>query len=718
MDDSGEAANAGDAGELFPEAMNENMNPVAAELQHCRGYFTGASVTDPWLCTLTESEPCHIVRELSVWNEFFSLVRLELKEESPGKFALFPLDNRGIEPDNEHQTHVAFTLVHCLLKDHRCISTAQFPPWDLSPKYEKLIASGLRACQLLKALRLGRYKPLIADITPAIPFLTGLEEFECGLTESLPGFIEAVCSLITKPSCLGTLSLMNWKTSDTEARLLWGALSENNTLTSLAINSRCLRPGTTEYSRELADYLENNGTLNTLRISACMDGRLDELVLVVNALRRNKTLVNVSLQSFFVDNDAATAIKLYLTENSTVQKFNLEHCLWYEEASGLLYPKYEIEGLDTEPDRIHPWISLLRKNRSLRELRLKLVGFSQVQCMAFFAELAQNCTLDNVIIEDLHRYCLFRSRSAPSLPVDEVLSRCEQLHGIHVSVPEQRDVVWFNAALGALGSFTHLMMLKLEFRFLYNEDTASALREYITQTSVLRDLVLDFRKAVVAINVEASKWQMSVFQALQQNTSVRKLVVKTGSLTDEEADVLSDLLRSSKAIHDFHIDAPADTVELLGNRLSPNFSDNFTLASLGFRVRKMYLTQEWFAVKDVVRRNSGLVTRAAYFVSGKDHSRQCVEALEHVALNPALRERVCALASVSEQEAGQMVRESLKSLQSLDDFFRAAEVVKDGVVCYPSEDGTMQLTDLPEYAWLCLREYLKVSDVVHTSVTR
>lgn len=717
MADSGEATNAGDGKKLLAEAMDENMNPVPADLQHCRGYFTEAPLTDPSLCTGTESEPCHVVRQLSLWNEFLGLVRLELREELPGKVSIIPLDNRGIEPNNEHQRHVAFTLVYYLLKDHRCVTAVQFPPWDLSPKYEQLIAAGLRACRLLKTLKLGRYKPLIADITPAIPFLISLEEFECTLTEGVAGFIEAVCSLIKKPSSLRVLSLMNWKMSDTEARLLWESLSQSSTLRSLCINSSCLLPGTIEYTRAFADYLENNDTLETLGISTCMDGRLDKLGSVVNALGRNKTLRNVSLRNFFVENDAATAIESYLPENASLQSFILEHCVWYEEASGLLHPKYAVDGMDTELDRIRPWISTLQNNCSLRELRLKLVAFSQAECSALFAELAQNRTLDNVIFEDLHAYCLHRSRSVPGLPIDEVLSRCKQLQGIYVSVPDQNDVVWFKAALGRLSVFTHLTVVKLEFGFVFDEEIASSVSKYIAQTSVLRELTLDFRKTSITKNSVSSSWSMTVLKSLQQNGCVRKLVVKTGFLSEEEADILADVIQSSKSIHDFLIDAPSDSVELLGNCLCTKFSDNFTLISLGFRVRKMRLTREWFAVKNVVRRNSGLVTRAAYFVADKDRSRQCVEALEPVAFNPALKEKVCTLASVSEQEASDMVRASLKGLQSMDDFFRATGVVKNRVICEANRSGIKQLTDLHEDAWLCLREYLRVSDVLHTSAT-
>lgn len=718
MDDSGEARNVGETGDLVAEAMNAGLNPVPAELQYCRGYFSEAPLTNPRLCTSTESAPCHIVRELYLWNEFLCLIRLELREEAPGKISMVPLDNRGTEPDNEHQRHVAFTLVYCLLKDHRCVAAAQLPPWDLSLKCEQLIASGLRSCQLLKTLKLGRYKPLIADIAPAIPFLTGLEEFECELREGVAGFIGVVCSLIKKPSPLRALSLTNWKMCDQEARLLWEALSENDTLTTLCINSSCLMPGTVEYSRAFADYLESNSTLETLSITTCMDGRLDKLGFVVNALRLNKSLLNVCLRSFFVDNDAATAIQLYLAENSTLRSFNLEHCVWYEEASGLLYPRYKADCPDTEPDRIRPWICTLQKNRSLKEFRLKLVAFSQADCVALFKELAQNSTLNIVIIEDLHAYCLHRSRCAPSLPADEIFSRCKQVQGIHVSVPDQNDVVWFNTSLRVLLSSTHLTMVKLEFSFVYGEEMASAVSQYIAQTGVLREFVVDFRKTVVALNSGASTWKMIVFKALQQNTSVRKLVVKTGALSDEDADLLADVLRSSKSIHTFVIDSCAESVELLGNHLSPGFSDNFTLASLGFRVRKMHLTHQWFGVKDVVRRNSGLVTRAAYFVAGKDCSRQCIEALEPVAFNPAVREKVCALASVSEKEAGDKVRASMKSLQSMDDFFRAAGVVKDRVACYRSENGSMQLVDLHEDAWLCLRKYLRVAYVLHGIATR
>ncbi|KAL1443495.1 hypothetical protein MTO96_007407 [Rhipicephalus appendiculatus] len=120
---------------------------------------------------------------------------------------------------------------------------------------------------------------------------------------------------------------------------------------------------------------------------------------------------------------------------------------------------------------------------------------------------------------------------------------------------------------------------------------------------------------------------------------------------------------------------------------------------------------DWCPIKDIVRRNNSLVTRAAHFVMGTRH-KYCATAAELVHSNPGLVEKVQELASIDEGEAASLIKRRLKRLSELDDFMCLAGVVKCSVTCNRRDDGQKQLADLNRDCWLHIRQFLKVSDVL------
>uniref|UniRef100_A0A131YNY1 Nlr family card domain protein n=1 Tax=Rhipicephalus appendiculatus TaxID=34631 RepID=A0A131YNY1_RHIAP len=175
--------------------------------------------------------------------------------------------------------------------------------------------------------------------------------------------------------------------------------------------------------------------------------------------------------------------------------------------------------------------------------------------------------------------------------------------------------------------------------------------------------------------------------------------------------MLADTLQNSRTLCDlsFYPDDYKSAV-LLVRKLSPSFSANYTLLSMRLSKRRE-LGADWFTVADVVRRNFSLVTRAAHFVAGTRH-KYCAAAAELVHFNPGLVTKVQELASVDEGEAVLRIKNSLKSFSELDEFMRMAGVVKESVACHRRDDGQTQLVDLGRDCWLCIRQYLKVGDIL------
>ncbi|KAH7939757.1 hypothetical protein HPB52_017151 [Rhipicephalus sanguineus] len=128
-----------------------------------------------------------------------------------------------------------------------------------------------------------------------------------------------------------------------------------------------------------------------------------------------------------------------------------------------------------------------------------------------------------------------------------------------------------------------------------------------------------------------------LLQALSNNKSIRRLSLERFSITEEEARVLVEMLQSSRTLCRFsfhpHNCQTSTSVILM---LSPIISSNYMLIDMRTNWRQSYFG--WYPIKDVMRRNNSLVTRAAHFVMGTRH-KHCAAAAELMQFNPGLVRR-------------------------------------------------------------------------------
>lgn len=690
--------------------------------QEYRGSFTGRVISSPHLCTAVDSNPCQIIAQLPVCNELLCNIQLELKEFSPGRLCLGSLDYVKPAPESEHQIDQAFHLVSTLLSNHHCIASLHLQPWDFYPKYEEMISSSLHPTAALKSLKLAGNEWLVQALVPAMPFLTGLEELDCGRYTHPKEMIEPLCSLLAKSSTLKKLTLPFRNLTPPEATLFYSALSKNITLTDLHLMYSCIVPDGENYTAAFAASLEKCTMLKSLVISWDGRERLVELKHVIDAVGRSKSVISFSLHNFLIENEALAAIENLLTSNNIVTSFRLISC-HSSVQPGQVYPYYFASGqIDIVSPRIRPWIAILRKNRSLQELRLNLKSFSPADCRAFFAELRTNPSLKRVFIEDLYLYFHARgilaggnsTQTKDLMPPDRpdiLITQCEQLSSVSLVLIEERDVAWMKMALRALTSRPHVTKLRIHIFYARLGDTIEELiADYIKNTNTLRELGLGL--PLLPLNAAEAACRTKIIEALRHNSSLRKLFVHTTWFTKEEAALFSTTLRSSSKIFDVRIRTSAKSTEYLANCLYPCFSANYTIVLLRFDcIDPLLLTKSYYFAKDVVRRNHDLVTRAAYGATGS-HSRKCMEALELVAKNPALIEKISELQTVGEQEAEHIVRNALGTVSGLDEYMRASDVVKTRVTCQSDDDHTLHLDDLDEYSWLHVRRFLRLADVL------
>ncbi|KAH6946266.1 hypothetical protein HPB50_012558 [Hyalomma asiaticum] len=203
----------------------------------------------------------------------------------------------------------------------------------------------------------------------------------------------------------------------------------------------------------------------------------------------------------------------------------------------------------------------------------------------------------------------------------------------------------------------------------------SDIARYISATSALKELHLGIWLPETFAEGAKIGWAV-ILESLRQNASVNEPHVIAVSMTAPQIELLADALYCKRNVHRLH---------------------------------------EWFAIRDVTRRNSDFFARAALFVNGTVVDRYRTEALELVAEEPSLWDELAQQLSVSDAEAAALVRTALRSIHSIDDFMRVAGVVKQRVTCESREDGRMQLDDLNEDCWTLVRRLLRVEDYVMTA---
>lgn len=704
---------------------------LSANLRLAKSYFSGASINYRSRCTGSDERLCDVFKDLPVWNEFFWQVGLELRELAPAKLSLVEVHCAFVPLDMPEQKHQAATLLHRLLTLHRCVVSVDLTGY-IFKGHHQLICDALRRSPSLKRLKLcllTMNTQASQSFANAIPYLESLEELECRQVHFDRTFLDALSDFLANTSSLTKLTMSHLHIEREDAVVILQGLNRNSTITTLSLNTCILSPVSSKCGFMFADYLRENKTLRTLSVTSRYLKNVVELRLIIRALFHNDTLSVLSLVRFSLDNENIQLITRLLSQSRTLKGFHMIGCVWYERA-----PQYDVdtELHDTEhfgrvSGRIRPWVLALSENKSLDDLTLDLSCFNPDECRAFFRALASNTSLKKVTVERLRRkdvaeICEALRQTGMSdrffLGVHHVvqdpvvtLTKCKELSCISVDSTILDELDPLHTTLCLLPSCNHVTSLCLRVsQELFNSRVSSLIAEYIKGTTVLRELELTFF-------LDTGNWatpdrpERVLVEALSVNVSLRRLFIGGLCFDDTETQILADTLQSSRTLCDLSIypDDHRSAVALI-QKLAPRFSSNYTL--LGMRLSKRReLGGDWFKVADVVRRNFSLVMRAAHFVTGM-RNKYGAEAVELVHFNPGLVTKVQELTSVNEEEAMSKIKSSLKSFTEMDDFMRLAGVVKDRVVCHSRSDGQTQFIDLGRDCWLCIRQYLKMGDIL------
>lgn len=712
-------------------SRREKASPLTgiclADLSRARGSFSGAVVDYESPCTAAEGRTCQIVPHLSAWNEFLFHVRLELRELAGtrgGQLCLTTLECQEFPDANEEQVHQSATLLFWLLSTHSCVTCVSANFWRLKA-YRGLLADAL-VNSTVKTIRLQLPRYLVSlEISKILSSAGRLEELELATSGQCSLEVLSALSMVLEvKASLTILKVPDVTMERSYADRFMAALKKNRTLKQLSFHESVLSEASLAWRASFAEYLANSTTLTTLSVGT--DNELWHLYSfvptslslkwILKGLVVNRVVSSVDLRNMTVDDESAELLQAVFAENRVLRKFSLTS----QKGNSQFRPR----------PLFGSWIAALAQNDTLEELTLPFHVWRLDSWKAFFGTLSTRKNLRMVTVGvDISDY-------ADLLPICRHLGESGADDKVSFGtyyIEENFDLlkwkVFSEVCVLSFGNFkssvlrlfrqlplfSHVTSARLDI-WAGDKPLSAAVARYLEAASTLQKLHL-WLGSGDGSNEDTDGWQSMILEALSRNTSVTELYVTAMHMDQHDIRLLADAVKNSRKIQKVQFGTVTlNESSVLVRQLSVGIADNYTLLNLTLDGPVAHdAVRDFFTVCDTARRNSGLVTRAALFVSGARQESFCARALEHVSDHPVLLEELCERGSLSKPAATSMIRSRLKSIEGIHEFMRLAGVVNKQVTCHKSHDGRTQLENLNEYCWKHVRQYLKIDDVQNSS---
>lgn len=712
--------------ELAPRGSTlatSNVSSLTSE-GDVEAWWTGAAPHQSSPCKNSYQKTSCPPQRVSYWNRILWDARLELRHTVSKGVSLVSLA-QSFPPRTNAQIHGATKLVQKLLTTHRCLSTLDIDTENFRG-FEARLGDALRENRLVRFLKInfntfGQH----TEICSAIATLANLKELDCLTDCECPvEFCAGLAKLLRTSTMLTALRIPQLHMCTVSALLFLPALAINSTLEELSFHSSAISEAQLEHRALFVKFLAHVKTLKTLSVNAYHEARQLSLKWLLNGLLRNTALTEVTLNNFVMDAESTLLMPEVLARNHALRVLNIPVFAcdpWMSSARG-----------STASSRrdFSAWLSALAKNKTLEAVTLPLEMWDLEQWNVLFESLAARAvplklTVKGRVSESYLSGTLWSAieeqvsfDTTVYIMDDSETMECKRFHKFH-SVVSQYNQEQISPIFRRLSSFAHVTTHHLEIMMPdVNEALCSAIGHYIATTSALKELHLTLSLPPLSRETPNVNW---LWESLRLNTSVNKLYVFAKRMTVPAAKLLADVLKSGQNIRRVHvkIEEPK-AADAFVHHLRDGIECNHNLLSVavdGCVLRRPRVDEDAFAICDVTRRNSDVVARAAECLNGGQVDRYGAIALEQIIEYPPLRQEVAPLLSVSEAKVEALVRTKLKGTRSLDEFMRAAGVVRDRVSCERPEDDHVQLDDLSEDCWGLVRRYLKVEDVKDPELT-
>lgn len=707
--------------------------PVAkiyAELRWSTSRFTERSVDHKLGCTQglgpCADSVCHVVRQLSTWNEFLVFIGVELCEGPPGQLSLQCLHGMcGYTCSTARERH-ATILVHWLLTVHRCVTRVELAD-SVIPNFSTYLSLYCDALlrnvsiKFLKVSALSCSRAVSRCLFNSIVSMRRLESLECEVLDlSSPDLKAFLNSNVT----LKELSLTKAISRTDNYSVLLSSLRLESSLARLSIYSECLDLDTED---AFGDYMERTATLRHIKITSSSRYIPRSLVPVFQALSKNRSVLSLDLDKFILALDEGWSFAELISANRTLKIVNFNECLWRSVVHPHQYypattPPAAVGYADHQTRRIAPLLRAFGPESTLEEITLDFSRFEAKEVKSLLKALSLNATLRKVNVEKLSvssARCLCdairETGTAGRVHFGFVDVREMDLACLKESFADFTKVSFSDTGcrgarttlkcLTVLTTCTHLKVLNLDIRTVVCSAEASLLSAYLEQSHAIREFYMSFDISHRALQ--------KVLQGLSKNNSLEKLRVAKMTLDEVSAAILASIVSDSETIWHFGYQACSRiSCRFLLINLARCLVSNTSLVSLNV-TEYPELMKYAAAAKNFVRRNLGLVECAAHFVVSS-RSKHCAEAFERVASSARVVARVQELAGQScVDRAKLMIREASRWLLGTACFMKVTGVVKNDLSWDESVEYRERLESLNIDCWLHVRKFIKVRDVLH-----
>lgn len=671
------------------------------------------------------NQHCWVVRNLSVWNGFLHAAGFELKESFPGKLTLQTFER--CSPSTSKYRAVCASLVSRLLNDHSCV------------RYVDLGYTGELFGPKSRILSLVIPNNGIEHVSLRGRQMSKLES--CKLVKIVlrgdPSFVR-LHALTLRPAELSLIC----KNIVNESRLCEIELLENGLKGGDAI--------------ALLDALERSARIECLRLEFNTVG-VRGAQRFAEFLRKNKTLLNVSLFKAKIRDKGAVYIGAALMENTTLRSLKLgANAIGPEGALALataLKVNKSLVILDLRDNGLGVsgatfLADMLAVNESLQEMHICANAISDAGIVAVAESLMSNKTLLTLSLHanefgEVGVAALAHLLSANKTLVKlnaasksnfsavtqfgmftEALSSNRSLEGVELSVwctTAMQQLSWalrLNQTLRHLSLCTYVSEIDLLFRALAENKSVEVfeLHCYMSVNDGKAFMtLLETTKTIHSVTLSnrvSNTCLLHLVRGLTANTSIWHFRIASFNLRITVCRAIAFMFHANSTLNCLVIDrANADEacLETLAEGLASNlavqvFSLNYPPSSAG-----------GFKISESLRRNISLMNRAMEFALNKAADRVAAEAFQIYGRSPLFVEELSKLVRPPKTfNARCLIREAERSV--LRNFFVITGVVKTSLVCNRLPKRKRRRTQLDQLHVYCMDEilsYLKVSDVRH-----
>lgn len=705
---------------------------IYAQLRDKKGSWSSRVMGRYLLCTDDGTNPCHLLQDLSIWNEFLRVLDVELKEVAPGRLGVVTL--LGIYPwadwidsDRQHP----YILLHWLLREHHCIKTLEFKQ-AVIPGEPQLLCDALCASSQLTRFKLSDFGYLgvtSTQVVAALSAMTNLVELELTHVHVSRDVLTQLMKTLEGMRSLKSLAFyFNVMTPD-DSQYFLEELSKNRAITALRIDACCFVPGE---GKVFEEYLAKNAVLEDLTVEHVNETynyhTTFNLEPLSRALGKNKTLKKLCLMSFDPQHGRHKLFFDALAKNSTLQHLEVDSLPHWgfrvemfvdliEKNTGLL----RLYVLSSSGCSVASLAAAISRNATLQKLAIHLSDLTHENAALFLEALASNKSLEWVYIGHVYgpvipEFCRILQETGTEARVkfcaaiDEpgrlarTLKDCPRLSEVSydlsgsfkLSLKEEEGFRRFISCHQLIELSIYLDQHKISSK------SAWFLASFLSSTKNLKVINLSIFTSAQTTHI--------LLDGLSRNRSISEMSLEYFSFWQNHVRLFKTMLEGNLVLRDLSLTSSEDDASLSVLRELPQcLANNYSLLKVSMN-KCLRFERCMFQVQDTMRRNLSFLNRAAEFVMGL-HSKHSAHAFEHLCQSEALLTKVQELACGTEPDARHKIKESAAYLDI--NFLTIVGVVKEGVAC--DRDSVhcaqVQFDQLGVDNWLKIRSYLRVSDI-------